>query len=143
MCEFLFPILDSTDMSLTTFFLQDNSFFLTWDGIHRYKNSRRRCSVKTFFFKILFFNKVVSFLLSLLLILPATLLKKMAQVLSCECCKIFKNIFLTEHLWATASPITESSTLYCCLNYLKIVIFLTATFLSEPFSSICLYNICF
>ena len=110
---------------------------------NRYKSSRRRCSVKKLFLKILFFNKVVSFLLSLLLILPATLLKKMAQVLSCECCKIFKNIFLTEHLRATASPITESSTLYCCLNYLKTVIFLTATFLSEPFSSICLYNICF
>ena len=27
----------------------------------------------------------------------------LAQVLSCEFCEIFKNTFLTEHLWTTAS----------------------------------------
>ena len=27
----------------------------------------------------------------------------MAQVFSCEFCKIYKNTFFTEHLWATAS----------------------------------------
>ena len=36
---------------------------------------------------------------------PATLLKKetLAQVFSCEFCKMFKNTFLTEHLRTTAS----------------------------------------
>ena len=27
----------------------------------------------------------------------------LAQVFSCEFCEIFKNIYSTEHLWATAS----------------------------------------
>ena len=32
----------------------------------------------------------------------------LAQVLSCEFCEIFKNIFLTEHLWTTASLFSTS-----------------------------------
>ena len=32
-------------------------------------------------------------------------LQTLAQVLSCEFCEIFKNTFLTEHLWMTASII--------------------------------------
>ena len=31
----------------------------------------------------------------------------LAQVLSCEFCKFFKNIFFTEHLWATASEVSN------------------------------------
>ena len=31
----------------------------------------------------------------------------LAQVFSCEFCKISKNTFFTEHLWATASVIAE------------------------------------
>ena len=40
------------------------------------------------------FNKVV----------PYNFIKKetVAQLFSCEFCEIFKNTFLTEHLWATA-----------------------------------------
>ena len=43
------------------------------------------------------------FLIKLLTV--ATLLKKetLAQVFSCEFCKIFKNTFFTEYLWETAS----------------------------------------
>ena len=39
------------------------------------------------------------------LLTAATLLKKetLAQVFSCEFCKIFKNTFFTEYLWETAS----------------------------------------
>ena len=50
----------------------------------------------------LFFNKVR----------PATLLKKetLAQVLSCQSCKISKSTFLTEHVWTTASIRTR----ICC-----------------------------
>ena len=51
------------------------------------------------------FNKVTS-------LKPATLLRKetLAQVFSCEFCKIFINTFFTEHLRATASePLCESS----------------------------------
>ena len=29
--------------------------------------------------------------------------ENLAQVFSCECCKISKNVFFTEHLWWTAS----------------------------------------
>ena len=40
---------------------------------------------------------------------PVTLFKKetLAQVLSCEFCEFFKNIFFTEHLWATASEVSN------------------------------------
>ena len=31
----------------------------------------------------------------------------LAQVLSCEFCKISRNTFFTKHLWATASETTE------------------------------------
>ena len=46
----------------------------------------------------LFFNKVAS-------LRPATLLKKktLVQMFTCEFCETSKNIFFTEHLWATAS----------------------------------------
>ena len=39
---------------------------------------------------------------------PATLLKKetLAQVFSCEFCKISKNTFFTENLWTTASGVS-------------------------------------
>ena len=33
----------------------------------------------------------------------------LAQVFSCEFFKIYKNIFFTEHLWATASGETKES----------------------------------
>ena len=50
-------------------------------------------------FQSLFFNKVAS-------LSPETLLKKtLAQVFSCEFCKISKNNFFTEHVWATASKV--------------------------------------
>ena len=32
----------------------------------------------------------------------------LAQVFSCEFCEIFKNIFLTEHLWTTTSLFSTS-----------------------------------
>ena len=34
----------------------------------------------------------------------------LAQVVSCEFCKIFKNTFFTEHLWTTASERSSKST---------------------------------
>ena len=36
-------------------------------------------------------------------------MKALAQVFPCEFCEISKNIFLTEHLWATASYFTIST----------------------------------
>ena len=47
----------------------------------------------------------------------ATLFKKgtLAQVFSCEFCKISKNIFFPEHLWATASVIIKE----CVYNWIK------------------------
>ena len=33
--------------------------------------------------------------------------ESLAQVLSCEFCEFFKNIFFTEHLWATASEVSN------------------------------------
>ena len=51
----------------------------------------RRCSVKKVFFRN--FSKFKG----------ATLLKKRAQVFSCEFCEISKNRFSAEHLWMTAS----------------------------------------
>ena len=35
---------------------------------------------------------------------PCNFIKKetLAQVLSCEFCEIYKNIFFTEHLWSTS-----------------------------------------
>ena len=49
----------------------------------------------------LFFNKVAG---------ACNFIKKetLAQVFSCEFCKISKNTFYTEHLWVTASRITSS-----------------------------------
>ena len=49
----------------------------------------------------LFFNKVGGLRF-------ATLIKKeaLAQVFSCEFCKISRNTFFIEHFWATASDIT-------------------------------------
>ena len=74
------------------------------------KNSHRRCSIKKVVLKnfpkftgkhlyqSLFFNKVAH-------LRPATLFENEAlvQLFSCEFSKIFKNIFFTEHLQATAS----------------------------------------
>ena len=39
----------------------------------------------------------------------------LAQVFSCEFCKISKNTFFTEHLWTTASVITWMFTDICIL----------------------------
>ena len=41
----------------------------------------------------------------------------LAQVLSCEFCQISKNIFFTEHLWATASEYNRNpTTVYSASN---------------------------
>ena len=55
----------------------------------------------------LFFNKVSA-------LRPAILLKKetLTQVLSCEFCKISKNTFFREHLWTTASVVTQTKELF-------------------------------
>ena len=34
-------------------------------------------------------------------------IETLACVLSCECCKIFKNTCFTEHLWTTASEVAH------------------------------------
>ena len=73
------------------------------------RSSYRRCSIKIGVLKIfskftgnnlrhnLFFNKVAG-------LRSATLFKKtVAQVFTCEFCKIFKNTFFTGHLRRTAS----------------------------------------
>ena len=73
------------------------------------RRSHRRCSVRKGVLRnfakftgkqicqSLFFSKVAD-------LRPAALLKKrLAQMFSCESCEIFKNTFLTEHIWATAS----------------------------------------
>ena len=42
----------------------------------------------------------------------------LAQVFSCEVCEIFKNIFLTEHLWTTASEsLTKVIYIVIFVNY--------------------------
>ena len=38
-----------------------------------------------------------------------------SQMISCEFCKISKNIFLTEHLWTTASACSYSCLLFICI----------------------------
>ena len=70
---------------------------------------------------LFFFKKVAG--------LRASLIKREAltQVFSCEFCKIFKNTFFTEHLWATASDISTlayqkqllHTLFYLLLNYQK------------------------
>ena len=78
------------------------------------RSSYRRCSVKKYVLRnfakftrkhlcqSLFFNKVAG-------LRPVTFLKKetLAQVFSCEFCKIFKNTFFTKHLRTTASMAQE------------------------------------
>ena len=51
---------------------------------------------------------------------PATLLKKRlrAQVFPCEFCKIFKNIFFTEHHWVSASEHSSIYSLVICYTKL-------------------------
>ena len=53
-----------------------------------------------------------SFFLIKLQVEDCNFIKKetLTQVFSCEVCKIFKNTFLTEHLWATVSGVDQSRT---------------------------------
>ena len=81
------------------------------------RSSHQRCSVRKgalrnftkFTWKhlcqSLFFNKVAGSDLWETLAQACNFIKKetLAQVFSCEFCKISKNTFLAEHLWATAS----------------------------------------
>ena len=64
------------------------------------RSSHQRCSVR----KGVLRNFTI-FTGKHLCLRPAALIKKetLAQVFSCEFCKISKNTFFTEHLWATAS----------------------------------------
>ena len=93
-------------MILLVFYTRKCTYFC----LATFRSSHRRCSVRKGVFRdfakftgkypcqSLFFNKVVD-------LSPATLLKKetLAQVFSCEFCKISTNTFLKEHLWVTAS----------------------------------------
>ena len=75
------------------------------------KSIYRRCSIKKAVLKN--FAKFIGkhlcwslFLINLQTYKPATLLEKTpTQVLSCECCEIFKNIYIKGHLWTTASEL--------------------------------------
>ena len=67
------------------------------------------------------------------LILACNFIKKetLAQVFCCEFCEIFKNLFFTEHLWATAS-------VYCWSKNLKIYwlkVLWTITWIQELYQS--------
>ena len=77
--------------------------------LRKYRSSRRRCFVRKGVLRnfakftgkhmcqSLFYNKVAD-------LRPATIKKDtLAQVFFCEFCKISKNTFFTEHLWAAAS----------------------------------------
>ena len=54
---------------------------------------------------------------------PATLLKKetLAQVFSYEVCKISKNTFFTEHIWATASAHVMNLLLFIILESVNMI----------------------
>ena len=75
-----------------------------------YKNTRsshQRCSIikrcSYIFRKIHRKTPVPGFLCLRLATLLRKRLETLAPVFSCEFCEIYKNIFFTEHLWATAS----------------------------------------
>ena len=86
-------------------------FWLTWSS--RDRCSHRRCNVRQCvlrnFAKLTGKHPCQS--LFLIESQPCNFIKKetLAQVFSCEFCKISKNTFFTEHLWATASITTRSS----------------------------------
>ena len=99
------------------------------------RSSHRRCSVRKgvlrYFAKFigknqcqsLFFNKVAG-------LKSATLLKEtLAQMFSCEFCKIFRNTFCTEDLWATASIFDQ---VYCFVakrqTDLKLLLIIAVTY---------------
>ena len=69
----------------------------------RFRSSHRRCSIRKGVLRN--FAKLTGKHLcqSLFLNYETLQLKTLAQVFSCEFCKISKNTFLTEHFWATAS----------------------------------------
>ena len=67
----------------------------------------QRCSVKKVFLKISQNSKENTKAFN---VINETL----AQVFSCEFCELFKNTFLTEHLWMTASA--PSGDHFSCLN---------------------------
>ena len=50
--------------------------------------------------------------------------KSLAQVFSCEFCKIFKNTFFIEHIWATASANVMNLQLFLILESVNMIIVL-------------------
>ena len=77
--------------------------------IQIYRNSHQRCSVKKVVLRNFtkFTGKHLCQSLSFNCRPQANFIKKetLAQVFSCEFCKISKNTFFTEHLWTTASEV--------------------------------------
>ena len=93
----------------TLFGLQSKVPAARWEG-WLYKSSHRRCSIKKVFLKISQNSQenTCSRVFFLIKLRASNFIKKetLAQVLSCEFCEIFKNIFFREHLRVTASGFT-------------------------------------
>ena len=105
--------------------------YLTSNIMQNDRSSHRRCSVRRgalrSFAKFtekhlcqsLFFNKAAG-------LRPATKKETLVQVFSCEFCKFSKNTFFAEHLGATSSAISVSTSYATALMttiYLRDVIF--------------------
>ena len=106
-CDQSLPRKRKNSWSFTDANIQNYKVFAGSTGT--YRSFQQRCSIENcvprnftkftrkYMCQSLFFNKVAG-------LKPATLLKKvLAQVFSCEFCKISKNTFFTEHIWTTYS----------------------------------------
>ena len=93
--------------------------------IQIYRNSHQRCSVKKVVLRNLtkFTGKHLCQSLSFNCRPQANFIKKetLAQVFSCEFCKISKNTFFTDHLRTTASVRFKKKYLLCTLSSSRLV----------------------
>ena len=66
--------------------------------------------------------------------------KRLAQMLSCEFCKVFRNTFFTEHLWTIASNHSSTSWIQhiYCIEWNKTLKDTLAVFWISYMRSICL-----
>ena len=105
------------------------------------RSSHRRCSIKTGVFEN--FAKFTGKHLSQRCNLPLAcyFIKKetLTQVFSCEFFEIFKNTFLTEHLWTTAFILTNTQRWFnvdICWNNVAMSVNLISTLIQRRFVNV-------
>ena len=114
-------------------------YIATW----KYRNSHQSCSIKKGVLRNFakFTGKslcqiIFSIKLQVSGLRPATLLKKevLAQVFPCEFCKIFKNTFFTEHVWATAFAHVMNLLLFLILESMNMIVLICCKNMTIIFS---------